>query len=131
MAVNVAEALIAVFGVLLVLVSAVGILAPGMLLRTVDRVMDRRAGMVVAVAVRVVLGVALLLAASASRWPRVFQVLGWLTLAAAVVIPLLGRDRVSSVVDWMRGVHPILVQVWLVFGVLFGGMLAVGAAGGS
>ena len=124
-----AQAIVAFFGVLLVVISLAGIASPPMLLRTVGRVVDRRRGLVFAVVVRVVLGVALLLAAAVSRWPVLFQVLGWLSLAAAVAIPFIGRERLSSLVDWIQGFHPVVVRVWLVVGLLFGAVLVLGAVG--
>lgn len=126
----VAQGLVAVAGGVLMVVCLAGIAAPTVLLHGVDRAMTRRSALPAAVTVRVVLAVALLLAASASRWPVLFQVLGWLTLAAAVAIPLLGRARITSLLDWIRGVHPVIVRLWLLAGLLFGGVLLFGAVAG-
>jgi hypothetical protein len=129
MVVEVAQGFVVFFGAVLVLACLVGIVSPVTLMQRVSRVMTRRGGLVFAVVVRLVLGAALLLAAARSRWPVLFQVLGWLTLAAAVAIPLIGRARITSLVDWIQGFHPVMVRVWLAVGLLFGAVLLYGALG--
>lgn len=124
-----AQAAVVTVGVVLALICLLGIAAPTLIVGTVERTTAARGGMVVAVVVRLVLGFALLLASPRVRWPDLFAALGWLTLATAVVLPLFGRRRVLSVVDWIRGLHPVVARIWLLVGLLFGLMLAYGAAG--
>lgn len=90
------------FGLLIAVLGAAGLLQPGRLQRWVA---EWPAGprYVVAVSLRLVLGVALLLAAEASRYPTGVRVLGWITLAAAAVLALMGPKRLDRLVPlWTR-----------------------------
>ncbi|MEM6987776.1 MAG: hypothetical protein AAF499_14710 [Pseudomonadota bacterium] len=54
-----------------------------------------------AVVVRLILGTALVVLADVSRFPVAIAALGWLTLAAAVMLTLIGRDRFQRLMGWV------------------------------
>ncbi len=83
-------------------------------------------GMYVAVLARVLLGVSLILAAPDSKFPMTFEILGWLTLVAAVVLPFVGRDRISALIAWFERCSNSLIRLWMLFGVVFGGFIIYG-----
>ena len=122
------ELIIVGVGVLVCALSGWGILAPQRLVQMVSAVMATNWGIHVAVAVRLLLGSALILAAPASRFPSVFQILGWIAIAAAVVLALMGRDRLRRLVSWFERFSPFMTRVWLVFGLAFGGFLIYGVS---
>ncbi len=78
-----------------------------------------RWGMLFAVGVRIVLGLCLLLAAPSSRLPNAFEVVGWLTLIAAILLPVFGRARLVSFIDRFQGFPLGAIRLWLFAGVLF------------
>lgn len=83
-------------------------------------------GIHLAVGVRLVLGAALIVVATTSRFPVTFEVLGWLTLAAAIGLIFVGRERLRSFVVWI-GSRPVsIMRGWLVFGAALGGFLVYG-----
>jgi len=118
---------IAIFGVLVCLGSLVGIAAPGRLIGVVRAVMDRPGGLYLAVIVRVALGVLLIAAAEAARFPTAFLALGWIAIAAALAIPFVGYVRLMRLVEWFAGMPAVAIRAWLVFGFAFGGFLIYGA----
>ncbi|QDP02608.1 hypothetical protein [Thalassotalea sp. PS06] len=61
---------------------------------------------VLAVVVRVILGAALILAASQSSFPLTFKVLGGLSIAAAAVFLLIGRKRFQQLLSWALSIGP-------------------------
>ena len=126
MLVEVSRGLILIVGVLVVVMSGFGIFAPRRLLDLVRGVMDQAWGMVFAVGIRLLLGAALVLAAPTARFPVVFEVLGWITLAAAVALPLIGLGRIRALISWMEQRSAALVRGWLVFGLAFGVFLVYG-----
>ena len=67
-------------------------------------------GLVWIAAVRVCIGAVLLLAARNSRMPRTLRALGVIALVAGVTVPLLGVDRVRSIVDWWTTQGNLLVR---------------------
>ena len=121
--------IVAFFGVTIMVSSLAGIISPDRLMRAVRSVMDQNWGIVFAVVVRIVLGVSLLLAARASKFVMPFQVLGWLALIAAAVLPVVGRNRLIFLLDWLQSLSGIFIRLWLVFGVLFGAFLLYGVSG--
>ena len=126
MGVTISQVVVVVMGGAVLLLSVWGIALPQKLVAMVKGVMDRPGGMHVAVVARIVLGIALITAASVSKVPAVFQVIGWLSIAAAVALPIIGSPRIRALVGWFEGVGPTFVRVWLVFGMIFGGLLVYG-----
>jgi hypothetical protein len=120
------ELIIVVMGILVCVYSGWGIFAPQRLMQMVSGVMAKDWGIHAAVAVRLLLGSALIIAAPASRFPLIFQILGWVAIAAAVVLALMGRDRLRRFVSWFERISPLMMRVWLVFGLAFGGFLIYG-----
>lgn len=124
-----AQIIIVLIGILIVLLSLWGIASPAQLIRTVHSVMNKSWGMPLAVGVRIILGVSLLFAAPASKFVVLFKALGWLALVAAAVIPVIGRKRLDSVLDWFQALPRFVTRLWLMFGVLFGAFILYGISG--
>jgi hypothetical protein len=64
------------------------------------RLLADKTGMWVATAIRAVLGLGLLAAASDSKAPTLLKLLGLLILIVAIVVPILGPDRHRRMIDW-------------------------------
>ena len=88
--------------------------------------MNRGSGLYVGVGSRVVLGVALIVAAPPARFPTLFAVLGWISIVAAIALPLCGRARLRAFLGWFERMPTTLVRLWLVSGVVFGAFLLYG-----
>ena len=80
MLVEASRGLILILGLLVCSMSIFGLAATDRLLGLVRGVMDRSWGMVSAIGVRLVMGAALIIAAPVSRFPLVFEVIGWIAL---------------------------------------------------
>lgn len=76
-----------------------------------------------AIIIRVVLGVALIIGASESRFPVILQVLGWLSITAALVLGVIGRTRFRNLIKWAINLAPPFRSLAGIFAVLFGGFL--------
>jgi len=68
-----------------------------------------------------------ILAAPDTRWPIVFEVLGWLMLVAAVLIAIVGKERLTRFIMWWVEMPPVAVRTWLVFGFAAGLLIVCGA----
>lgn len=85
--------------VLLIAISALGVVAPERLVAIVSGwPPDTR--LYVAVGTRLALGVIFLLGASECRFPPAIYGIGVLSLAAALLLVLLGEPRVDALVRW-------------------------------
>ena len=128
MAATGSELIIVVVGILVSAFSGWGIFAPQRLVQTVSVVMAKDWGIHAAVVVRLLLGLALIIAAPDSRFPLIFQILGWVALVAAAILAFMGRDRLRRFVSWFERISPLMTRVWLVFGFAFGGFLIYGVS---
>lgn len=92
--------LVCIGGIALIAPSAILSLAPHLVTAT---------GLYIAAAVRIVMGIVLLGAASASRMPKTMRVLGIIVLVAGIATAFLGVDRAHSIADWWsnQGSGPI------------------------
>jgi hypothetical protein len=126
MIVPISRIVIVLLGLAVFLLAAWGMIDRKRLMGFVKGIMDRPQGMVIAVGARIVMGLALIMAAPASKFPKGFQFLGVLALAAAIVLPFIGRRRLSALIGWFDHFGPILTRTWLILGLIFSGFLVYG-----
>lgn len=112
--------LIAVFG-------GLGLISPDRLVGVVRR-FQTPTGLYVAAAIRVVLGVALFLAAPTSRAPELLHVLGVVIFVAGLVTPLFGVDRFRRLLDWWSALGPGFLRFWGASALVLGLLLAYAVA---
>ena len=113
-------------GVIVCALSAWGMYAPDKLRKLVNGAMEKDWGIYVAVVARLLLGAALIVVAPDSRFPIVFEILGWFAIVAAVIILFAGRDRLRRFVAWFEQSSQAMIRVWLLFGIAFGTFLIYG-----
>lgn len=66
------------------------------------------------------MGVALVLGASESKYPYALEIFGWLTISAALLLGVIGRERFKSFVDWLVQLSPLIQRLAATLGILFG-----------
>lgn len=98
---------------------ALGIASPSRLLDLV-RHLQTPVAIYFAAGIRVVLGVALLLAAPASRAPGLVSFLGVAIIVIGVVTPFLGLERFRSLLDWWSAQGDAFIRGWAVLALVFG-----------
>ena len=125
-----AQIIVVLFGVVVALLSLWGMAFPDRLMKMVRGAIEQSWGMPFAVGARIVLGVALLIAAPASVFPVFFKVFGWLALIAAAALPFIGRQRLLPLFDWFQRLPNLMIRLWLIIGVLFGAVVLYGVWGG-
>jgi hypothetical protein len=76
-------------------------------------------------AVRVAIGVLLIMAAPRSRAPRTLQTAGAVLLLVGLATPLFGVERTRAVLDWEAARGPSLIRFGGTIAVVLGGLLAV------
>ena len=123
---TVSQVIVLVLGVTICVFSVWGAYAPEKLIKLVAGVADHAWGLYFAVLLRLVLGLALILAAPDSRFPLVFQALGWLAIAAAVALAVMGQQGIRRLVAWFARFSAAIIRVWLLVGMAFGGFLVFG-----
>jgi len=123
----ISQIIVLAIGVTVILFAGWGLLVPAKLMAMVTSVMDQHWGIYIAVISRLVLGAALIIAAPASPFPIVFQVLGWIAVVAAMVLALIGRARLRKFVGWWseRYSAPVF-RLMLLLAIAFGGFIIYG-----
>ena len=124
MLILVSQIVVLAIAALVLVLAAWGVVMPDKLITFVVSSMDRPWGIHIAVFVRLVLGAALIAAAPASLFPVTFEVLGVVTILAAVALAIAGQERVRRFLDWwVEQFSPRVNRLWLLFGVAFAAFL--------
>jgi hypothetical protein len=103
---------IAAVGILIAALGLLGLIRPSSLIDVLGRTWRSRTGLYVAIAFRAGLGALLIAAADLTRFPRVMTVLGVLSLATAVSLPVLGYERLNRFVQWWSARSPGFIRGW-------------------
>jgi hypothetical protein len=78
---------------------------------------------ILAVVVRIILGVALILCAAGSKYPTAILIIGWISVAAATVLGVMGRTNFKRLMSWALGLAPSFGRIGGLLAILFGGFL--------
>lgn len=117
-------ALVLAFALAIAGLGAWGLVAPSALVAFVAR-WQTPTGIALGVALRLAFGVALLLAAPASRAPLALQLLGGFSVLAAAALPLVGTARMEAFVAWWTRRSDAFVRAWSAVALAFGVLLVV------
>ena len=109
-------------GVFTLLMGVWGVLVPARLADFVTR-FSSKGGLWFAAGIRLVFGLALWFAAPASRAPLLLQVLGFVALVAAVILPFVGVDRFKRLIDWWTALSPNAMRFNSLFAVAVGAVI--------
>jgi len=113
---------LAIFSLIIVLLSAYGAFRPSVLTSFVRSFMAGP-GLWVAVVARLILALLLWFSAPLSRTPVTFQVLAIIALIAAIALPTIGTQRILKLLDWVASWRHSVIRLWSLLGVGFGGFL--------
>jgi hypothetical protein len=129
MLINFSNGVVLVAGISLCGISAWGFYAPQKLVQWTKDAVDAMWGIHFAVIIRLLLGAALLTAAPTATFPTAFLVIGWIAIAAAVGVLLMGRERLRKFLNWwIERFSPPVIRAWLLIAFAFGGFLIYGIA---
>jgi len=115
--------LIILFGVFIALAGLYLLLQPARFIAQIESLGDRVWVYAAAIGVRAVLGLVLIQQAANSKFPLVIEILGWISLAAAISLAALGRRRFMRLMFWLIGKLRPFAPVGGSFAVLFGGFV--------
>lgn len=124
----IAQKTVLVVGVVVCLFALWAMIAPQRVKSFVRVITDTPWGYLVAAGFRLLLGAVLILAAPSSRFPTPFQILGWITIAAAVALLVMGQRRMQRLIGWFYRLPNSLMRAWLLLALVFGAFLVYGAS---
>ena len=114
---------IAALGVVIAAFGAVAVFSPAVFGDLFGK-LSSHATWVLAVILRLAVGTLLLVVAGSLKYPDVMTILGWVAIVAAVVLLLLGPDRLKTLVDWWLSRSDGLLRISAIFVCAFGVFLA-------
>ncbi|MCA9229137.1 MAG: hypothetical protein KDA57_00685 [Planctomycetales bacterium] len=116
------------FGVLILMLGVVIVVKPEYLFDMFRKYADSFRFQVLAVLTRLALGGALLMAADESKFPIALQVIGGISILAAIVFALMSRVRFKRLLRWALGFAPSFTRIAGVVATLLGGFLVYAVA---
>ena len=78
---------------------------------------------ILTVVVRIILGVALIMCATESKYPTAILILGWITIVAAFVLGIMGRNNFRRLMSWALSFSHSFLRIGGFLAILFGGFL--------
>jgi hypothetical protein len=127
MLINSLQAAVIGIGTIISLICLTGIILPAQLLHAVRAAWQYHAALFVAIMVRLTIGALLVLAAPQSRYPLALEILGWLAIVAALLIPVVGRKRIGQLLNWWCLRSTLGIRLWSLAGLAFGCFLVYAA----
>lgn len=115
--------IIVLFGTLLMVAGIAIVTNPENIFGPLAKNVDKAGLQFLAVVVRLILGALLVYLADQSRFPLVIEVLGWIAIAAALVLALMGRNNFIRLMKWALSVAKPYSRVGGVMAIAFGAFL--------
>jgi len=111
--------IVAVFGALVALLGLVGLVQPERF-RSIFTAMDSQTRFIIAIALRLAMGGVLWWLADELRHPHVMRVLAAIAIFAAVMLLIMGRERLDRLIGWWLSRSDGLLRVSALFAAAFG-----------
>jgi hypothetical protein len=109
-------------GILAISVGIIGVISPTSLIAVGYHALNSFALYVVA-AVRIGIGVVLILAAAGARMPKTLRVLGTVILLAGLATPFVGVERARGMLDWWAGNGSLFLRLSLCVAIAIGAFI--------
>lgn len=93
-------ALIIIFGALMLSAGIIILVNPEIIFGLLNRHKEQLVLQVLAIAVRLVIGLLLIQQSGVSRYPFVIEIIGWLAIVAAVIFTVIGRNNFKRLMSW-------------------------------
>ena len=114
---------IIIFSTLTCLAGIVILVNPGIVFGFLRKNSDKIELQIVAVAMRLILGAFLIYQSGASRYPFAIEIIGWLSVVAAVFFAVIGRNNFSRLMAWALSQVKTLGRVGGIIASAFGAFL--------
>ncbi len=114
---------IIMFGGLTLLTGIIIIINPEIIFGLLKKHIERLELQLLAVVVRLVLGGLLLYLSGASRYPFAIEIIGWISIIAALFLSVIGRDNFKRLMSWALSLEKSFGRVSGFIAVCFGAFL--------
>lgn len=115
--------LIIIFGALTLLAGIVIVINPEVIFGFLRNNLDKLVLHILAVVIRLVLGALLIYQSNISKFPFVIEVIGWLSIVAAIFLAVMGRRNFNRLMSWALSLSKPFGRVGGILAVAFGSFL--------
>ena len=115
--------LIIIFGFLTLLAGIVIVINPEVIFGFLRNNLDKLVLHILAVVVRLVLGALLIYQSNISEFPFVIEVIGWLSIVAAIFLAAMGRRNFNRLMSWALSLSKPFGRVGGILAMAFGAFL--------
>ncbi len=115
--------LIIIFGALTLLAGIVIVINPEVIFGFLRNNLDKLVLHILAVVIRLILGALLIYQSNISKFPFVIEVIGWLSIVAAIFLAVMGRRNFNRLMSWALSLSKPFGRVGGVLAVAFGAFL--------
>ena len=91
---------IIIFGALTLLAGIIIVINPEFIFGYLRTNLEKISLHILAAVVRLILGVFLILQSGVSKFPLAIEILGWLSIAAAIILVIIGRNNFTRLMNW-------------------------------
>ena len=92
---------IIIFGSLILLAGLLLVVNPNIVFGFLQNNDDNLAIQVIAVSVRLIIGILLIKQSNVSRYPLAIEVIGWIFVIAGIFLAVIGRGRFRQLMSWV------------------------------
>ena len=114
---------IILFGALTLLAGIVIVINPEIIFGFLRKNIDKLGLYILASVLRIVLGVILITQSNVSKFPQVIEILGWLSIIAAILLAIIGRRNFNRLMSWALSFVKTFGRVGGVLAMAFGAFL--------
>ncbi|MDY6790409.1 MAG: hypothetical protein SWH54_03975 [Thermodesulfobacteriota bacterium] len=115
--------LIIIFGALTLLAGIVIVINPEVIFGFLRSNLNKLAVHILAVAVRLVIGSLLIYQSNVAKFPFVIEMIGWVSIVAAIIIAVMGRLNFKRLILWALSLSKPFGRVGGIIAVAFGAFL--------
>ena len=115
--------IIILFGLMTLLAGVIIVVNPEIIFGPLQKQVEKVSLQILAIGIRLVIGILLIQYADESRFPTIIEILGWLSIAAAVTFGVIGRRRFINLMVWAFSLLKTYGRIGGLFAMAFGGFL--------
>ena len=115
--------LIILFGALTLFAGIVIIINPENIFGLFNKHIEKLELQILAVVVRLAIGVLLVYQSGTSKYPLVIEIIGWLSIVAAIFFTVIGRNNFNRIISWALSLAKPIGRFGGVLAVCFGAFL--------
>jgi len=115
--------IIITFGALTLLAGIIIIFNPNIIFGFLSKYTENLVMQIIAIVLRLGLGVLFISQSSVSKFPVVIEIIGWLSIVAAIFFTMIGREKFNRIISWALSLKKPIGRLGGIVALCFGAFL--------